>query len=229
MRISSAHVEAEVSPTPNVTTNHRGSLAHGSGWARCSSGQVHASSAIHEPRSSFRTNSPLRAIPPRQTVRHESPRSCRTVSWAGRPGFMIIHAIAASPGRRRDRSLCMTSKPLRNGPRPQTVSRRTESLVASVAQHHQAISAHQSQLLNAIVELDTAAHQAPNDLSYRLDLAILYDHAGYAPQAVELYKQVLQSGTSLPISSQTLEQRVEYLESLNNSQSKVNAPESSAR
>ena len=82
---------------------------------------------------------------------------------------------------------------------------------------------------NAIVELDTAAHQAPNDLSYRLDLAILYDHAGYAPQAVELYKQVLQSGTSLPISSQTLEQRVEYLESLNNSQSKVNAPESSAR
>ncbi len=34
------------------------------------------------------------------------------------------------------------------------MSRRTESLVASVAQHHQAISAHQSQLLNAIVELD---------------------------------------------------------------------------
>jgi hypothetical protein len=34
------------------------------------------------------------------------------------------------------------------------VSRRTEALVASVAQHHQAISAHQSQLLAAVTELD---------------------------------------------------------------------------
>jgi len=34
------------------------------------------------------------------------------------------------------------------------VSRRTDSLVASVAQHHRAISAHQSQLLTAVVELD---------------------------------------------------------------------------
>jgi hypothetical protein len=34
------------------------------------------------------------------------------------------------------------------------VSRRTDSLVASVAQHHRAISAHQSQLLDAVVELD---------------------------------------------------------------------------
>ena len=43
---------------------------------------------------------------------------------------------------------------LRDGPRPPTVSRRTEALVASVAQHHQAISAHQSQLLAAVTELD---------------------------------------------------------------------------
>ena len=48
----------------------------------------------------------------------------------------------------------MTSKTAKDGPRPETVSRRTESLIASVAQHHKAISAHQSQLLNAIVELD---------------------------------------------------------------------------
>jgi hypothetical protein len=48
----------------------------------------------------------------------------------------------------------MTSKTLKDGPRPETVSRRTESLIASVAQHHKAISAHQSQLLNAVVELD---------------------------------------------------------------------------
>jgi hypothetical protein len=43
---------------------------------------------------------------------------------------------------------------LRDGPRPETVSRRTEALVASVTQHHKAISAHQSQLLAAVVELD---------------------------------------------------------------------------
>jgi hypothetical protein len=47
-----------------------------------------------------------------------------------------------------------TSTTLRDGPRPDSVSRRTESLVASVAQHHRAISAHQSQLLAAVVELD---------------------------------------------------------------------------
>jgi hypothetical protein len=47
-----------------------------------------------------------------------------------------------------------TSNTLRDGPRPDSVSRRTESLVASVAQHHRAISAHQSQLLAAVVELD---------------------------------------------------------------------------
>ena len=43
---------------------------------------------------------------------------------------------------------------VKDGPRPATVSRRTEALVASVTQHHRAISAHQSQLLTAIVELD---------------------------------------------------------------------------
>jgi hypothetical protein len=48
----------------------------------------------------------------------------------------------------------MAPTTLRDGPRPQTVSRRTEALVASVTQHHKAISAHQSQLLTAVVELD---------------------------------------------------------------------------
>ena len=48
----------------------------------------------------------------------------------------------------------MSPSTLRDGPRPATVSRRTDSLVASVVQHHRAISAHQSQLLGAIVELD---------------------------------------------------------------------------
>jgi Domain of unknown function (DUF222)/HNH endonuclease len=48
----------------------------------------------------------------------------------------------------------MAPTTLRPGPRPPTVSRRTEALVASVSQHHRAISAHQSQLLAAVVELD---------------------------------------------------------------------------
>ncbi len=43
---------------------------------------------------------------------------------------------------------------LKDGPRPGSVSRRTDALVSSVAQHHRAISAHQSQLLAAVAELD---------------------------------------------------------------------------
>lgn len=48
----------------------------------------------------------------------------------------------------------MATQPLKEGPRPATVSRRTDALVASVTQHHKAISAHQSQLLSAVAELD---------------------------------------------------------------------------
>ncbi len=51
-------------------------------------------------------------------------------------------------------NVCMAPALVRDGPRPANVSRRTEALVASVTQHHRAISAHQSQLLTAIVELD---------------------------------------------------------------------------
>src|ERR1700729_3703558 len=43
---------------------------------------------------------------------------------------------------------------VKDGPRPASVSRRTEALVSSVTHHHRAISAHQSQLLSAVVELD---------------------------------------------------------------------------
>jgi Domain of unknown function (DUF222)/HNH endonuclease len=48
----------------------------------------------------------------------------------------------------------MVNAALRDDPRPDTVSRRTEALVASVAQHHRAVSAHQHQLLIAVAELD---------------------------------------------------------------------------
>jgi Domain of unknown function (DUF222) len=43
---------------------------------------------------------------------------------------------------------------VKDGPRRAAVSRRTHALISSVAQHHRAISAHQSQLLGAIVQLD---------------------------------------------------------------------------
>jgi Domain of unknown function (DUF222)/HNH endonuclease len=48
----------------------------------------------------------------------------------------------------------MVNATLTDGPRPKTVSRRTDALVASVNQHHRAISAHQRQLLGAVAELD---------------------------------------------------------------------------
>jgi hypothetical protein len=48
----------------------------------------------------------------------------------------------------------MAQPTLHDGPRPDTVSRRTDALVAGVAQHHRAISAHQRKLLSAVAELD---------------------------------------------------------------------------
>ncbi len=48
----------------------------------------------------------------------------------------------------------MATTSLRDGPRPGTVSRRTDALVSSVTQHHRAVAAHQSQLLSAVAELD---------------------------------------------------------------------------
>jgi hypothetical protein len=48
----------------------------------------------------------------------------------------------------------MVNTSLHDGPRPDVVSRRTDALVAGVAQHHRAISAHQHRLLSAVAELD---------------------------------------------------------------------------
>jgi Domain of unknown function (DUF222)/HNH endonuclease len=48
----------------------------------------------------------------------------------------------------------MANTTVGDGPRPDVVSRRTDALVASVAQHHRAISAHQRRLLSAVAELD---------------------------------------------------------------------------
>src|ERR1019366_10341407 len=49
---------------------------------------------------------------------------------------------------------CMANASLRDGPRPETVSRSTAALVSKVTQHHRAVSAHQRQLLSAVAELD---------------------------------------------------------------------------
>src|SRR6202050_779784 len=43
---------------------------------------------------------------------------------------------------------------VREGPRPDTVFRRTDARVASVAQHHRAVAAPQRRLLSAVAELD---------------------------------------------------------------------------
>jgi hypothetical protein len=48
----------------------------------------------------------------------------------------------------------MANTSLRDGPRPETVSRSTDALVSKVTQHHRAVSAHQRQLLSAVAELD---------------------------------------------------------------------------
>jgi len=48
----------------------------------------------------------------------------------------------------------MANASLRDGPRPETVSRSTDALVSKVTQHHRAVSAHQRQLLSAVAELD---------------------------------------------------------------------------
>src|SRR6202046_1684332 len=48
----------------------------------------------------------------------------------------------------------MAIAPLKDSPRPATVSRRTDALGASVSQHHRAISAHQRRLLADVAELD---------------------------------------------------------------------------
>jgi hypothetical protein len=53
-----------------------------------------------------------------------------------------------------DQTAFMALATATDSPRPATVSRRTDALVASVAQHHKAISAHQRRLLAAVAELN---------------------------------------------------------------------------
>jgi uncharacterized protein DUF222/HNH endonuclease len=71
-------------------------------------------------------------------------------------GLITVRSMCVTPflHHRRMAATTSTAPRLTEGPRPATVSRRTDALVASVGKHHRAISAHQSQLLTAVAELD---------------------------------------------------------------------------
>jgi len=67
----------------------------------------------------------------------------------------------------------------------------------------------------AVRELDRAAREAPYDLAYRLDLAVLYDRTGHGNEALILYRQLLQAaaedGASAPPLLSSIQQRADYL------------------
>jgi tetratricopeptide (TPR) repeat protein len=66
----------------------------------------------------------------------------------------------------------------------------------------------------AIRQLDRAARAAPYDLSYRLDLAVLYDRGNHPREALILYQQVLRSaadGNAVPPLLSSVQQRADYL------------------
>jgi thioredoxin-like negative regulator of GroEL len=69
----------------------------------------------------------------------------------------------------------------------------------------------------AAKELQRATQIAPNNLGYRLDIAILYDKAGHAADAVTLYQQVMRAAADqeedghLPLSTTAIRQRIAYL------------------
>ncbi len=66
--------------------------------------------------------------------------------------------------------------------------------------------------------LNNAIKIQPDNILYRLDLAVLYDRAGYRADAATLYRQVLRAAmneddpTHLSISLPTIRQRLAYLE-----------------
>ncbi len=71
----------------------------------------------------------------------------------------------------------------------------------------------------AISPAHKAAQMQPNNILYRLDLAIMYDRAGRRAEAAGLYRQVLRAydmmdarATALPASLADIRQRADYLE-----------------
>jgi tetratricopeptide (TPR) repeat protein len=78
--------------------------------------------------------------------------------------------------------------------------------------------AHRGYFDKAFAHLNSAIKSAPNNISYRLALAVLYDSAGYPNDAVLLYRQVLRAAmneddpSQLPLSLNAVRQRMTYLE-----------------
>lgn len=72
----------------------------------------------------------------------------------------------------------------------------------------------------AIRLLDRAVRDAPDEISHRLSLAILYDRAGHRAEALMLYRQVLAAWgaaedlSGMPASMPAILRRAEYLEEL---------------
>jgi hypothetical protein len=98
----------------------------------------------------------------------------------------------------------MVNATLRDEPRPATVSRRTDALVASVAQHHRAVSAHQRQLLSAVAELDRRK-------AWRVDgattmVAWLVQRCGVTANTARDWVTAAQKLESLPKISEALSQ-----------------------
>jgi thioredoxin-like negative regulator of GroEL len=94
----------------------------------------------------------------------------------------------------------------------------------------------QSRLIEAIAQMEKAVRAAPGNVSYRFNLAILYDRAGQNRDALVLYRQVLKAaeygevpdraslietsaadaaaGRVSPQALNTIRMRVDYLEGL---------------
>ena len=71
----------------------------------------------------------------------------------------------------------------------------------------------------AYPHLNRAAELAPQNLVYRLDLAVLYDRSGQSKEALTLYKQVIDAvdnntdGKQLNLTTDAIRSRIEYLQS----------------
>ncbi|MDX2028080.1 MAG: tetratricopeptide repeat protein, partial [Alphaproteobacteria bacterium] len=77
--------------------------------------------------------------------------------------------------------------------------------------------AQEGRAAEAIASFDRAIREAPDNLSYRLNLAILYDREGHYPEALALYREVLTAWEStddlsaMPPSLPAILRRAEYL------------------
>ena len=147
---------ADLRPSHRRAERRRGLAAHGGRRREQRNGSPLRPRCVHlGPRAPRGDHPPARTPASPQPWRVGAGRPLPLSRRSGRGGPIPRSQVDAPfAPRPRPFMLRMATTILRDGPRPDTVSRRTETLVASVTQHHRAISAHQSQLLDAVVELD---------------------------------------------------------------------------